>query len=233
LYETIWFCWFFSVYISPVSVVGLKLFDCVEFSRYISAPCQLFVLNYLILLSSLCVYQPDVSCWFETIWLCWLFSVYINPVSAIGLKLFDCWVFPVRRYISPVSAVGLKLFDCVEFSQCISAPCQLLAWNYLTLLSDFSLCRSTPCQLLVWNYSTLLSKFPLCILAVCMKLLYTYWLGMRVIALLLSSRYQLFSEATPRTIVGTVGTINVLLPEYQIYKCFIILNNSAIQNSKL
>ena len=47
---------------------------------------------------------------------------------------------------------------------------------------------------------------------------------MRVIALLLSPRYQLFSEATPRKIVGTEGTIKVLLPEYQVYKC-------AIQNS--
>ena len=62
---------------------------------------------------------------------------------------------------------------------------------------------------------------------------YTYWLGMRVIALLLSPRYQLFFEATPRKIVGTEGTNKVLLPEYQVYKCFIILNNCAIQNSKL
>jgi hypothetical protein len=57
--------------------------------------------------------------------------------------------------------------------------------------------------------------------------------GMRVIALLLSPRYKLFSEATPRKIVGTEETIKVLLPEYQVYKCFIILNNCAIQNSKL
>jgi hypothetical protein len=56
---------------------------------------------------------------------------------------------------------------------------------------------------------------------------------MRVITLLLSPRYQLFSEATPRKIVGTEGTIKVLLPEYQVYKCFIILNNCAIQNSNL
>jgi hypothetical protein len=28
------------------------------------------------------------------------------------------------------------------------------------------------------------------------------------------------------------GAIKVLLPEYQIYKCFIILNNCAIQNYK-
>ena len=34
-------------------------------------------------------------------------------------------------------------------------------------------------------------------------------------------------------IVGTEGKIQVLLPKYQVYKCFIILNNSAIQNSKL
>ena len=108
--KTIWFCWLFSMYISLVSVVGLKLFDCVELSRCISAPCQLFALNYLILLqfslcisarcqllvwnyltvlTFLCVYQPRVSCWFETIWLCWVFSVYISPVSAVGLKLFD------------------------------------------------------------------------------------------------------------------------------------------------
>ena len=42
-----------------------------------------------------------------------------------------------------------------------------------------------------------------------------------------------FSDARPRKIVGTEGTIKVLLPEYQVYKCFIILNNCAIQNSKL
>jgi hypothetical protein len=64
-------------------------------------------------------------------------------------------------------------------------------------------------------------------------IVYTYWLGIRVIALLLSPRYQLLSEAMPRTIVGTEGTIKVPLPEYQVYKCFIILNNCAIQNSKL
>ena len=40
-------------------------------------------------------------------------------------------------------------------------------------------------------------------------------------------------SATPRKRVGTEGTIKVLLPEYQVYKCFIILNNCAIQNSKL
>ena len=49
----------------------------------------------------------------------------------------------------------------------------------------------------------------------------------------LSPKYQLFSEATPRAIVGTEGIIKVLLPEYQVYQCFIILNNCAIQNSKL
>ena len=37
------------------------------------------------------------------------------------------------------------------------------------------------------------------------SIVYTYWLDMRVIALLLSSRYQLLSEATPRTIVVTEG----------------------------
>jgi hypothetical protein len=37
----------------------------------------------------------------------------------------------------------------------------------------------------------------------------------------------------PRKIVGTEGTIKVLLSEYQVYECFIILNNCAIQNSKL
>jgi hypothetical protein len=34
-------------------------------------------------------------------------------------------------------------------------------------------------------------------------------------------------------IVCTEGTIKVLLPEYQVYKCVIILNNCAITNSKL
>ena len=55
---------------------------------------------------------------------------------------------------------------------------------------------------------------------------------MRVIALVSSSRYQLFSEAMQRKIVGTEGTIKVLLPEYQVYKCFIMLNNCAIQNCR-
>jgi uncharacterized protein with PQ loop repeat len=64
-------------------------------------------------------------------------------------------------------------------------------------------------------------------------ILYTYWLGMRVITLLLSPMYHLFSEATPKKIVGTEGEIKVILPEYQVYKCFKILNNCAIQNSKL
>jgi len=58
---------------------------------------------------------------------------------------------------------------------------------------------------------------------------------MKVISRLLSPRYQLFSEVMPRTIVGTdlEGTIKVILPEYQVYKCFIILSNCTIQNSKL
>jgi hypothetical protein len=55
---------------------------------------------------------------------------------------------------------------------------------------------------------------------------------MRVITLLLSPRYHVFSEATPRKIVGTEGTIKVLLSEYQVYKCFIILNNCAILNCR-
>jgi hypothetical protein len=62
---------------------------------------------------------------------------------------------------------------------------------------------------------------------------YPYCLDMRVIALLLSTRYQQASEAATGKIVGTEKTIKVLLPEYQVYKCFIILNNCAIQNSKL
>jgi len=37
------------------------------------------------------------------------------------------------------------------------------------------------------------------------------------------------SEATPRTIVGTEGTIKLLLSEYKVYKCFIILNNCALK----
>ena len=38
---------------------------------------------------------------------------------------------------------------------------------------------------------------------------------------------------TPRTIVGTEEAMKVLLPEYQVCKCFIILNNYVIQNYKL
>jgi hypothetical protein len=39
---------------------------------------------------------------------------------------------------------------------------------------------------------------------------------MRVIALLLSPRYQLFSEALPLKIVGTEGTIKVLIKNYPV-----------------
>jgi hypothetical protein len=38
---------------------------------------------------------------------------------------------------------------------------------------------------------------------------------MRVITLVLSPRYQLFSEATPRKIVGTEGTIKCYYPHTQ------------------
>jgi hypothetical protein len=41
------------------------------------------------------------------------------------------------------------------------------------------------------------------------RIVYTYWLGMRLIAPLLSPRYQLLAEAIPRKIVGTEGTISV------------------------
>ena len=78
-----------------------------------------------------------------------------------------------------------------------------------------------------------LNRYKYKIHTIYISIVYTYWLGMRVITLLLSTRYQLYSEATSRKIVGTEGTIKVLLPEYQVYKCFIILNNCAIQNSKL
>ena len=47
------------------------------------------------------------------------------------------------------------------------------------------------------------------------------------------NRTFIVPKVTPRKMVGTEGTIKVLLPEYQVYKCFIILNNCAIQNSKL
>jgi len=42
-----------------------------------------------------------------------------------------------------------------------------------------------------------------------------------------------FQNPIQVTIVGTKGIIQVVLPEYQVYKCFIILNNCAIQNCKL
>ena len=76
-----------------------------------------------------------------------------------------------------------------------------------------------------WNFSNIQS--------IKCRIVYSYWLGMRLLAPLLSPWYQLLSEATPRTIVGTEGTITVLLPEYHVYECFIILNNCPNQNSNL
>ena len=49
--------------------------------------------------------------------------------------------------------------------------------------------------------------------------------------LVLSPWYQLLSEATPITIVDTQGTIKVLLPENQVYKCF--FDTEQLCNSKL
>jgi hypothetical protein len=59
---------------------------------------------------------------------------------------------------------------------------------------------------------------------------------MRVIALLLSPRYQLLSEAMPSTIVGTEGTIKVPLEKrmvllynfvYLVYTCACIFGNKT------
>jgi energy-converting hydrogenase Eha subunit C len=38
----------------------------------------------------------------------------------------------------------------------------------------------------------------------------------------LSPLYQLFSSALPRKILGTLGTINVLLPSYPVNKCIML-----------
>jgi hypothetical protein len=54
----------------------------------------------------------------------------------------------------------------------------------------------------------------------------------RVIALLLSPLYQLFSSALPQKIVGTLGTIKVLLPDYQVYKCNNFQNIIIFERSK-
>jgi hypothetical protein len=57
----------------------------------------------------------------------------------------------------------------------------------------------------------------------------TYWLGMSIIALFMSPLYQLLSEATLKTIVGTEGTIKVLLCSYPVNKCFIKLNFISLE----
>ena len=111
-YETIWFCWLFSV--------------------YISAPCQLLVWNYLTVLSFLSVYQPRVSCWFKTIWLCWVFSVYINPVSVVGMKLFDFVDFSPCIYQPRVSCWYETIWLCWVRFLCVYL---LFVWNYLILLT--------------------------------------------------------------------------------------------------
>jgi hypothetical protein len=69
-----------------------------------------------------------------------------------------------------------------------------MEWSYHSLIED-------KCQYPSKKQGTKLKKNLL--------ILYPYWLGMRVIALLLSPMYQLFSEATPRKIVGTERTIKV------------------------
>jgi len=49
-----------------------------------------------------------------------------------------------------------------------------------------------------------------------------YRLDIRVIAILLFPLYQLFSSALPRKIVGTLGTIKMLLRSYPVNKCILI-----------
>jgi hypothetical protein len=44
----------------------------------------------------------------------------------------------------------------------------------------------------------------------------------------LSPLYQLFSSALPRKIVGTLGTIKVLLPSYPVNKCILSQNKEDI-----
>jgi hypothetical protein len=96
-------------------------------------------------------------------------------------------------------------------------------WSYGSWIYNYQ-CNQCLSPLMLWVRISIRAKC---------RTLYTYWLCMRVMTLLFSTRYQLFSEATPRKIKSAEGSIKVLLPEYQIYMCIIILNNYAIQNFKL
>jgi hypothetical protein len=48
----------------------------------------------------------------------------------------------------------------------------------------------------------------------------------------LSPLYQLFSSVLPRKIVGTLGTIKVLLPSYPVNKCIILHKSDFGQTNK-
>ena len=101
------------------------------------------------MLSFLSVYQPRVSCWYETIWFCWLFSVYISAPCQLLV-----WNYLTLLSTFPlcIFAVCMKLFDFVDFSLCIYQPrvscCQLLVWNYFILLSFLSIYQ--PCVSCWW-----------------------------------------------------------------------------------
>ena len=98
----------------------------------------------------------------------WYFVVFhfISKIFLLGYELFRQYgiLLFFILWFHPLISVSVKLFDSIEFSHSISDPCQLLVWNYSTLLLGWEFSHSilTPCQLLVWNYLILLKSLCVC-----------------------------------------------------------------------
>jgi hypothetical protein len=114
-YETILFCWVFSVCISPVSAIGMKLFDFAEFLCVYQPRVSCWYETIWFYFSSLCVYQPDVSCWFEIIWLCWLFLCVYQ--LRVGCWFETIWLLSFLSIYQPcVSCWWLSYFQVICFA---------------------------------------------------------------------------------------------------------------------
>ena len=121
-----------------------------------------------------------------TLVVCW------DILCPMDMYFHLCWVMSIFFFESKQICGGFLLFAYI----CIAVGNPIIKRFGLTglILQHFVHVSS---QDLDFQYNILWSS--LC------SIVYTYWLGMRVIALLLSPMYQLLSEAMPRTIVGTEG----------------------------
>jgi hypothetical protein len=151
-------------------------------------------------------------------------TLWRKPTLVNNVSDFACLAFPM----SPQFELSIQLFHSFVCTVVMMSNCRTP--HYLENFLNNTL-------------NTLNTTFyPLCTQVVCctsvvVTTLCVVFFGVRC-SKLNSIKYlvtlsEQFQNPIQVTIVGTKGIIQVLLPTYQVYKCFIILNNCAIQNCKL